>query len=243
MSNTTIQSDEDLIIIGDDTSSDTSLIDFSFDALKPESTTEPVMNLNTSVSQESFENTLSLTDTASSTMTDDIFNFDTSDSTSDIDLFGKTQTETLDTISDMNLFSDEVVNTDDVGVISQVETTQAPISFQEPNIEVIPSQEQQVTLSTFNRNDILQEAIGKMQSRKEVISGDKSIKQSKVDELNEQIKRLKKEVTDFESQIKELEKEDSALDLDIESIEKMKSAVLDVSERTRVHNLDTIKKK
>ena len=44
MSNATIQSDEDLIILSDSTSSDTSLIDFNFDSVKAETTSEPVLD-------------------------------------------------------------------------------------------------------------------------------------------------------------------------------------------------------
>jgi predicted nucleic acid-binding Zn-ribbon protein len=82
-----------------------------------------------------------------------------------------------------------------------------------------------------------------MQSRKTSIAQTKSSKQSKVDDLNEQIKVLKNQVSDLEKEIKDIEKEDSALDLDITSIEKMKESVLEVStDRPRKHNLSNIKK-
>ena len=139
----------------------------------------------------------------------------------------------------------EVEDTLDFTVVAETPAVvETPVvAIETPMVVETPKIEVQEVKSSFSRNDILEEAIAKMQTRKEIISTTKSSKQTTVDELNEQIKKLKKEVSTFEWEIKDLEKEDSAIDLDIASFEKMKSAMVDVSDRTRVHNLDNIKKK
>lgn len=250
---TTIQNEEDLIIIWDETSSDTSIMDFDFSSQN--------------ITQADEANDFILDFWASESI---------SEVTTDFTLDWVSQ-ETTNEVSDISFWDDLFVVESQVEEVKQEEAKQEEVNtfvqeevdfwfsqndtiaweevivpeeaissqiitenYEEKNEEVITSHVQE---THFDRNTILDEAIAKMQSRKGSIWQVKAEKQTKVDELQEQINLLKTEVSDLERQIKDLEKEDSALDLDITSIEKMKSSILEVSaDRPRKHNLNNIKK-
>ena len=71
-------------------------------------------------------------------------------------------------------------------------------------------------------NTILEETIQKLKARQEVISSSKGEKNSEVDERNEKIKNLRNEVTELKKEIKDLETEDEKIQANVESLEKMK---------------------
>ncbi len=111
-------------------------------------------------------------------------------------------------------------------------------SKEEIKEEVIESKEEKI----FDRNSILDETISKIQQRKDFISKIKLKKEGEVSSLDEKIAKLKEELTSLKKDIKDLEIEDGALDLDIANIDKMKKSVLETdSTRTREHKLGKIK--
>lgn len=239
---TVTQNEEDLIIIGDETSNDTSIIDFDFSQV----------NQSTSTQESDF--IIDFSDEPTNSVSTD-FVLDTA----------ATEVENSEVISFWeDLFTPEENNIQEP-VSTLVEEVQTPeidfwfaeesspesmIAMVEENIQEVnlveetPQVEAAIVWAVaFDRNSILDEAIAKMQSRKWTIGNTKDQRQAKVDQLNEQIKNLQVQVLDLEREIKDLEKEDSTLDLDISSIEKMKSSILEVStDRPRKHNLSNIKK-
>lgn len=248
---TATQNEEDLIIIGDETSSDTSIIDFDFSPVTENKVSQP----------EETDFVLDFGNETKNEVSTDFFldTPSTSQETSDVISFGDnlfvSQEPVVSWVSEV---SEEKLSSLDEGIAIM----EAPLSFSPETAPVmdfweLPSLQEEVITESFtqtstttsfsenqfDRNTILDEAISKMQSRKNSISDIQSRKEAMVDELSEQIKNLKSQVSDLEKEIKDLEKESSALDLDISSIEKMKESVLDVAtDRPRKHNLSTIKK-
>lgn len=235
MSTQTIQNDEDLIILWDDTSKDTSFLDFNFDvnqsSVTNTTTTDTLISFWEDIKDTSWDISFWFdSETPSITLEEpkkeEVVSFDTN-----IDFWFSSEptSSTSDLSFDVNEEKAEVVNDNSIFDLKSEET---PVLQQETE-----------NLLTFSRTDILDEAIAKMQSRKSVVATTKTQKQTKIDELNSQVEALKKEIELFESQVVELDKEDAVLDLDIWAIEKMKSVSIDVTaERPRKHNLDTIKK-
>lgn len=254
---TATQNEEDLIILWDETSSDTSMIDFSFPAQ------------NSQIQEETSDFIIDFGDTTQNEVsTDFVLDNTTSEVKSDEIFFG----EDIFWVTDTSLSDVTMEETPQVEEVSQVETSEidfgfsAPVELEETSvmeeIQEVKSEQEITEISntvdflpvedtrssspeemSFDRNTILDEAIAKMQSRKSSIAQIKSSKQSKADELNEQIKLLKSQVSDLQKEISDFDKEDSALDSDILSIEKMKTNVLEIAkERARKHNLSNIKK-
>lgn len=246
---TATQNEEDLIIIWDETSSDTSIIDFDFSPVVENKVSQP----------EATDFVLDFGNETQNEIATDFF-LDTpsiSQETSEVisfgdDLFGSQET------SSTLVWEEKISSVEDV-----VNIQPSPLSMIEENTSVMDmvwdTVSDEINFPTesvwenanpsidsknhFDRNAILDEAIAKMQSRKLSIATIKTQKETTMDDLNEQIKNLKSHLNDLEKEVKDLEKEDSALDLDISSIEKMKESVLDIaSDRPRKHNLSTIKK-
>lgn len=253
MTTQAIEKEEDLIIIWDESSTDTSMIDFSFPKSEVESI-QPVWEADDFVidfgetEKVDVKSDFALTENNDSEISfwDDLFwSNELLDKEPKSNLVIEEKTDSLDvdfwfsspTVEDIK--TEESIQILETEALTQ-ETTQL---FEIKNEEVKSEIVMPVLDTTFDRNAILDEAIAKMQSRKSSIWQTKSQKQHNVDDLNEQIKNLKSQVADLEKEIKDLEKEDSALDLDISSIEKMKESVLEVSvDRQRKHNLSNIKK-
>lgn len=220
---TAIQNEEDLIILWDETSSDTSMIDFDFPAQ------------NSQIQEETSDFIIDFEDSTKNEVTTDfVLDDKSSEVKSDEISFG----EDIFWVTEKSTWEVSVEKAE----VSQVESSEIDFWFATPEVKEIkiPSQREK---TSFDRNSILDEAIAKMQSRKSAIAQTKSSRQSTSDELNEQIKLLKSQVSDLEKEIKELDKETGILDGDIMSIEKMKTSVLEVTqERARKHNLSNIKK-
>lgn len=75
----------------------------------------------------------------------------------------------------------------------------------------------------LDRNDILSEAISKLEKRKEVLVWEKSKKQQSVKDIKEQILKLEQKVKELEQEISSFELEENGILKDILSIEKMKA--------------------
>lgn len=280
MTSATLEKDEDLIILGDDSSQDNSILDFNFD-VKAETSSQQIeptisfwddiksddisfdFNLWTDMTSNQVENEIKLSDNVSEiSFSDDMFNLWT-ETTQEVPTIVQPIAHQDNLVMDSLNLQDNQSNESKVDEVDFWFTQEATSKEEalglwnsevfdiQEEIEIAPVIAQKthtivpiLNQESFNRNDILDEAVAKMQTRKETISQTNISKQTKVDELNEQIKKLKKEVSDFESEIKDLEKEDAALDLDISSIEKMKTNISEITaDRTRKHNLDNIKKK
>lgn len=283
MTTATLEKDEDLIILGDDSSHDNSILGFNFDiqAETPSKQAEPTIifwddiktddinfdfNLWSETTSNQVENEIKLSDNVSEiSFSDDMFNL-WSETTQETPIIVETTTHQDDLVMDLLNFEDNqwteiITNEVDFWFTNETNSneeklwlwdniTNPEVSDIQKEIEIVPVITQKAenissisNQKSFNRNDILDEAVAKMQIRKDSISQTNILKQAKVDELNKQIIGLKKEVSNFESEIKDLEKEDKALDLDISSIEKMKANISEiVIDRTRKHNLDNIKK-
>lgn len=245
---TATQNEEDLIIIGDETSSDTSIIDFDFSPVTESKVSQP----------EETDFVLDFGNETKNEVSTDFF-LDTpsvSEETSEVISFGDDLFASQEPV--VSWVSEETLSSlDEGGAIMEAPLSISPETASVMDLWELPSlQEEGITESftqastapsfsesQFDRNAILDEAISKMQLRKNSISDIQSAKEATVNDLNEQIKNLKSQVSDLEKEIKDLEKENSALDLDISSIEKMKESVLDIAtDRPRKHNLSTIKK-
>jgi len=244
---TATQNEEDLIIIGDETSADTSILDFNF--------SQPQENQVSSKEETDF--IIDFSDEEKNEVSTD-FTLDTQNITQESsevisfweDLFLPSETqsvasqETIETPENREIIENTLSFSEEMNQTSSVisDVSNEDISFEvaqtpENHTEVLKSE------THFDRNTILDEAIIKMQSRKWTISEVKHQRQTNVNLLTQQITKLQEQVAELEREIKDLEKEDSALDLDIASIEKMKSSILDITtDRPRKHNLSTIKK-
>lgn len=246
---TATQNEEDLIIIWDETSSDTSIIDFDFSPVVENKVSQPeetdfILDFGNEtkneVSTDFFLDTPSVSEETSEVISfgDDFFGSQETPST----LVGEEKTASVEEIVDIQetplSMTEENTSVMDMAWETLSEEINFPTeSFPTTTTASIDSHHH------FDRNAILDEAIAKMQSRKLSITTIKTQKETTMDDLNEQIKSLKSQLNDLEKEVKDLEKEDSALDLDISSIEKMKESVLDIaSDRPRKHNLSTIKK-
>lgn len=266
MTTQAIQKDEDLIILSDDSQADNSILDFNFDVNETANTTqEPVISFGDEAKTEevSFnfdlwtettvspqvDNELVLSDTASETSSsDDLFNLGSTEVTTT-----ESALTTETTTDDINFwFGEEVSSDKETNSDTESELVQNITSFHESNgFEGLELQSEQTSVASkeslteqlWDRNEILNGTIKKLEQRKEIVSQIKQTKQTNVDSLNEEIAKLKKQVSDLQTEIKDLEKEEWSIDLDISSIEKMKSNVLEISsDRPRKHNLDNIKK-
>lgn len=246
---TATQNEEDLIIIWDETSSDTSIIDFDFSPVVENKVSQP----------EATDFVLDFGNETQNEIATDFF-LDTpsiSQETSEVISFGDDLFTSQETSSTL-IWEEKTASVEEIVGIQET-----PLSITEENTSVMdmawetlseeinfPTESSSTPINSsidshhsFDRNTILDEAIAKMQSRKLSIATIKTQKETTMDDLNEQIKNLKFQLNDLEKEVKDLEKEDSALDLDISSIEKMKESVLDIaSDRPRKHNLSTIKK-
>lgn len=236
---------EPVISFGDDAK--TEEVSFNFD-LWTETTVSPQV-----------DNELVLSDTASETSSsDDLFNLGSTEVTTT-----KSALTTETTTDDINFWFGEELSSDKETISdTESELVQNITSFHESNgfeydnykketfddLEwqsevVIKNDTSSLTEQLWDRNEILNGTIKKLEQRKEIVSQIKQTKQTNVDSLNEEIAKLKKQVSDLQTEIKDLEKEEWSIDLDISSIEKMKSNVLEISsDRPRKHNLDNIKK-
>ncbi len=250
MSQATANKDDDLIILSDEVTSND---DFNFDFLSntSEEKTTDVIEFNSQV------------ETKVDSSND--FNFDfTFDTNSDI-AFDSTS---LDSTAKSEVKEDIVIEQpNDLSSITfedtkaTVDLFETPVVSDELSFDVAPEilpvvSESEIVEETkaeivensntallWDRNDILNETIFRLEKRKEVISWVKWSKQDNVALLKEKIAELKSQVSLLEWEIKELEKEEVWIDVDISTIEKMKSVALDaVTERPRKHNLDNIKK-
>lgn len=260
---TATQNEEDLIIIWDETSNDVSMLDFNFTQdTNIQTQQEPVSDFVID-----FEDTPK-TEVKTDFVLDETPSLETQAVSSEIDLFNIS--EVSEVTPELNINTEEKKDSLEIDFgFGEVSTQEPSALVEEDNkqeittdlfetgetlnqeitsdlfgwVSEVETEVTQTLNTSFDRNSILDEAIAKMQSRKTSIAQTKSSKQSKVDDLNEQIKVLKNQVSDLEKEIKDIEKEDSALDLDITSIEKMKESVLEVStDRPRKHNLSNIKK-
>ncbi len=250
MSQATANKDDDLIILSDEVTSND---DFNFDFLSntSEEKTTDVIEFNSQV------------ETKVDSSND--FNFDfTFDTNSDI-AFDSTS---LDSTAKSEVKEDIVIEQpNDLSSITfedtkaTVDLFETPVVSDELSFDVAPEvlpvvSESEIVEETkaeivensntallWDRNDILNETIFRLEKRKEVISWVKWSKEDNVALLKEKIAELKSQVSLLEWEIKELEKEEVWIDVDISTIEKMKSVALDlVTERPRKHNLDNIKK-
>lgn len=250
MSQATANKDDDLIILSDEVTSND---DFNFDFLSntSEEKTTDVIEFNSQV------------ETKVDSSND--FNFDfTFDTNSDI-AFDSTS---LDSTAKSEVKEDIVIEQpNDLSSITfedtkaTVDLFETPVVSDELSFDVAPEvlplvSESEIVEETkaeivensntallWDRNDILNETIFRLEKRKEVISWVKWSKQDNVALLKEKIAELKSQVSLLEWEIKDLEREEVWIDVDISTIEKMKSVALDtVTERPRKHNLDNIKK-
>lgn len=245
---TATQNEEDLIIIGDETSADTSILDFNFsqpqeNQVSSKEETDFIIDFSdeekNEVSTDFTLDTQNITQESSEVISfwEDLFLPSETQSVASQEII-ETPESSIEVIENTLSFSEEMNQTS--SVIS--DSSNEDISFEvaqtsEIHTEALRSE------THFDRNTILDEAIIKMQSRKWTISEVKNQRQTNVNLLTQQITKLQEQVAELEREIKDLEKEDSALDLDITSIEKMKSSILDITtDRPRKHNLSTIKK-
>ena len=250
MSQATANKDDDLIILSDEVTSND---DFNFDFLSntSEEKTTDVIEFNSQVETKVDSSNDFNFDFTFDTNSDIAFDSSSLDSTlksevkEDIVMEQPSDLSSItfeDTKATVDLFETPVVSDElsfDVApevlpVVSESEIVE------ETKAEIV---ENSNTALLWDRNDILNETIFRLEKRKEVISWVKWSKQDNVALLKEKIAELKSQVSLLEWEIKELEKEEVWIDVDISTIEKMKSVSLDtVTERPRKHNLDNIKK-
>lgn len=243
------QTDEDLIIIWDDTQNDTSMLDFNFDITLPSQKEEEVALIDFGSDETKVDTSFSL-DTESLPTPE--VNFDFGSISFDTPVSENIETQAIiETPEVQDLDFSFIEDETPTQVVSETPTVSDLVEETAFFVETSPKQAEISSLSEvntleetlwFDRNSILDEAIAKMQSRKSSIWASKSQKQDHIDALSEQVKALKEQISDLNSEVKELDIEDSALDLDIASITKMKSSILEPSQRQRKPNLWNIKK-
>ena len=143
----------------------------------------------------------------------------------------------------INITEDNSINlVSDEQEVAFIEPKTEAIEDISPVVDIISQDaKDQAIWLIWDRNDILSETISRLDQRKEVISGIKSSKQSKITDLKSQIDLLKKQVSNLDSEVKDLEKEEIWIDADISTIEKMKSLSSENNDRSRKHKLDNIK--
>ena len=250
MSQATANKDDDLIILSDEVTSND---DFNFDFLSntSEEKTTDVIEFNSQVETKVDSSNDFNFDFTFDTNSDIAFDSSSLDSTlksevkEDIVMEQPNDLSSItfeDTKATVDLFETPVVSDElsfDVAPEVLPLVSESEI-VEETKAEIV---ENSNTALLWDRNDILNETIFRLEKRKEVISWVKWSKQDNVALLKEKIAELKSQVTLLEWEIKELEKEEVWIDVDISTIEKMKSVALDtVTERPRKHNLDNIKK-
>ena len=250
MSQATANKDDDLIILSDEVTSND---DFNFDFLSntSEEKTTDVIEFNSQVETKVDSSNDFNFDFTFDTNSDIAFDSSSLDSTLKSEVKEDIAMEQPNDLSSIT-FEDnkETVDLFETPVVSDelsfdVTPEVLPVAskseiFEETKAEIV---ENSNTALLWDRNDILNETIFRLEKRKEVISWVKWSKQDNVALLKEKIAELKSQVLLLEWEIKELEKEEVWIDVDISTIEKMKSVALDlVTERPRKHNLDNIKK-
>lgn len=250
MSQATVNKDDDLIILSDEVTSND---DFNFDFLSntSEEKTTDVIEFNSQPETKVDSSNDFNFDFTFDTNSDIAFNSTSLDSTAkseikeDISIEQPNDLSSItfeDTKTTVDLFETPVVSDE---LSFDVTPEVLPVAskseiFEETKAEIV---ENSNTALLWDRNDILNETIFRLEKRKEVISWVKWTKQDNVTSLKEKITELKSQVSLLEWEIKELEREEVWIDVDISTIEKMKSVALDtVTERPRKHNLDNIKK-
>lgn len=250
MSQATANKDDDLIILSDEVTSND---DFNFDFLSntSEEKTTDVIEFNSQVETKVDSSNDFNFDFTFDTNSDIAFDSSSLDSTlksevkEDIVMEQPNDLSSItfeDTKATVDLFETPVVSDElsfDVAPEVLPLVSESEI-VEETKAEIV---ENSNTALLWDRNDILNETIFRLEKRKEVISWVKWSKQDNVALLKEKIAELKSQVSLLEWEIKELEKEEVWIDVDISTIEKMKSVALDtITERPRKHNLDNIKK-
>ncbi|MBW7954840.1 hypothetical protein H3C61_03430 [Candidatus Gracilibacteria bacterium] len=258
---TAIQTEEDLLIIGD---TDNDIIDFDFPSNTTSSSIDNSLEIIDSpkVDEVSFdlggfdllggsevenekkeETSLAGTSLAADNNTVDIdFGFGETSLTeekTDLALEAIKQEEVLEDLNLEGKQEDLFDLTSNKEEVTLNNLTTFGESKEEVEKEVTPAKEEQI----FDRNSILDETISKIQQRKDFISKTIEQKEDSASILDKKIAKLKEELSFLKKEVKDLEIEDGALDLDIANIEKMKKSVLETdSTRTREHKLGNIKK-
>jgi len=87
-------------------------------------------------------------------------------------------------------------------------------------------------------NSILEETVAKLQARKDAIAWEKSWKTAKVADLKAEIKKLEEEVVALEVEVEWLDHEAEKISLNMSSLEDMK---LEEEESVREHNYESVK--
>lgn len=231
MAQTQATQDEDLLIISDDTASDTDTsIEISLDDTTPAISldSEPIIDLDAT---EGSTDTEAVSVEEDTTPTLDL-GLTTPEVLTEETVQNSTETpEVLETeTNDVNLWSldlgisdaevSEETSWDTVEESSQTEGAE-DISFGE-SIAAASAVAATSVGWEATMNSILSETITKLESRQEEIVSEKDGKSTQVSDLKEQIKKLEEEVALHEWEIQELESEAKKISTNIKWLEKMK---------------------
>lgn len=228
---TQTQQDDDLIILTDDTQAD----EFNFDfTISPETQEKEVISFEKTkddapVSQDdtfSFEfasaqeKPLEAVVKKEDIIDNQDFSFDILDTPEKNEVI--TEEKNDSSLQDLSFFDDTQDEDENLVELKPTETLETPKdSGEEKNIS-LPVSSPTPAGSVLDRNDILSEAIFKLEQRKEVIVDEKSQTSGHITELEEQIKKLQNQVKWLKEDMNKLENEEKWILSDIASIEKIR---------------------
>ncbi len=248
----TITQDEDLIILGEETSSNdifnfettwlstqeeivTDMIDFSSEEPSVTTVWESSTDFSFSFSNED----LQVSDSETSTLETEVVENALSDK-NEVDFWFISDDISSQKIEET--IQDEVV--DSVHTNFSFDVSQPEVAL-ESNVSEVSFAETTSDIS-FDMNSILDQTILQLESRKSEITNQKSQKSTQVGDLLAQIAALQHQVNGLNTEIDELEIENKKIDKNIAGIQKMKHETLDISEvteRQRKHAPEKIKAK
>jgi len=227
---TATQQDDDLLIIEEDTSSDTAsdTIEFSFDTEDDafSSTDEIVIDVtdektqDTGVSEDSPVSVLEISpeiDTATATPEDMTISFEIPESASPVEASSEKAEEIKvaeDFSFNLDMWSEASETIPETSVTSPIEEVISEPTSALP-VETVSAQEESL-------NDILTATIVKLEARKEAIATDKSGKAAQEEDMKAKILELQEQVQELEAEMKALDAESEKITTNISELEKMK---------------------
>lgn len=231
MAQTQATQDEDLLIISDDTASDTDTsIEISLDDTTPAISldSEPIIDLDATEGSTDTE-TVSVEEDTTPTldlglMTPEVSTEEAAQDATETSEVSGAETNNIDLWSlDLGISDAEVSEETSLDTVEESSQTEGAedISFGE-SIATASAVAATSVGWEATMNSILSETITKLESRQEEIVSEKDGKSTQVSDLKEQIKKLEEEVALHEWEIQELESEAKKISTNIKWLEKMK---------------------
>lgn len=227
----TATQEEDLLIIQDENdSSDESLnfnIDFEDEKKSPETVIEDIWDSTTDDSnqEETFEIELEDDTTTTEKQEEDTVDVQEQEVLEDSQAKDNTDEDFEISLDDESTQEDIIVPENEQWDLSEnsLLTDEGSLNIIESeNDSIIQDTIEQDTSKVEDLNDILAWTISKLTSRKKSIQDDTSSKQSKVEDLKEEIEKLENQVSEIEAQITALWLESDKIDSNISQLEDMK---------------------